>query len=103
MSSKLFDLSGQVAAVIGGTGALGGAMAQALAEAGAKVAVVGRSEERGLARVRTIEQAGGQALFQAADSLDRESLLTAREAIAERLGGTTILVNAAGGNRPDAT
>src|SRR5690242_15623740 len=103
MVRNLFDLSTQVVAVIGGTGALGGAMAQSLAEAGAKVAVVGRNEERGLARVKAIEEAGGRAIFQSADSLDRDSLLTARDAIASRLGATTVLVNAAGGNRPDAT
>ena len=47
MSSPLFDLSGEVAVVIGGTGVLGGALAQGLAEAGAKVAVLGRNSERG--------------------------------------------------------
>jgi len=100
---NLFDLTGQIATVIGGTGALGGAMAQALGEAGARVAVVGRSQERGEARVAAIEAAGGRAMFQAADSLHRDSLLAAREAIAGNLGATTILINAAGGNRPDAT
>lgn len=99
----LFDLTGQVATVIGGTGALGGAMAQALGEAGAKVAVVGRNAERGQARVSVIKSAGGEAVFQAADSLQRDSLLAARDAIASTLGATTILINAAGGNRPDAT
>ena len=103
MATNLFDLSNQVAAVIGGTGALGGAMAQALADAGATVAVVGRNPERGLARVQAIEQAGGRAIFQPADSMQRDSLLTARDAIARQLGPTTILINAAGGNRPDAT
>jgi NAD(P)-dependent dehydrogenase (short-subunit alcohol dehydrogenase family) len=103
VGSDLFDLSGAVAVVIGGTGVLGGAMADALAGAGARVAIVGRSEERGLARVSAIEAAGGAALFQAADALERDSLLRAREAIVERWGGVDVLVNAAGGNRPDAT
>jgi NAD(P)-dependent dehydrogenase (short-subunit alcohol dehydrogenase family) len=103
MTTNLFDLTNQVATVIGGTGALGGAMAQALAVAGAAVAVVGRNAERGSARVQAIEQAGGRAIFQSADSMQRDSLLTARDAIAKQLGATTILINAAGGNRPDAT
>jgi NAD(P)-dependent dehydrogenase (short-subunit alcohol dehydrogenase family) len=100
---NFFDLTGQVATVIGGTGALGGAMAQALAEAGAKVAVVGRNQERGQARVNAIKSAGGEAIFQAADSMQRDSLLAARDAITSKLGATTVLINAAGGNRPDAT
>jgi NAD(P)-dependent dehydrogenase (short-subunit alcohol dehydrogenase family) len=81
---NLFDLSNKTAVVIGGTGALGGAMARALAGAGANVCIIGRNEERGQQRVSEIQNAGGKAFFQSADSID-------------------ILVNAAGGNRPDAT
>ncbi len=103
MANSLFDLTGETAVVLGGTGVLGGGMASALASAGAKVVVVGRSEERGLARVREIEQAGGQALFQSADALDVASLTAARDAILAKTGSISILIAAAGGNRPDAT
>ena len=103
MGTSLFDLSKEVAVVLGGTGGLGGAMADALAAAGAKVAVVGRSAERGAARVAAIEQAGGKAIFQAADALEKKSLVDAREEITKQLGTISILVNAAGGNRPEAT
>ncbi len=103
MANDLFSLQNETAAVLGGTGVLGGAMADALAGAGARVAIVGRSAERGQERVRRIEAAGGQALFQSADALDRESLARAREAIAAKWGTVTVLVNAAGGNRPEAT
>jgi NAD(P)-dependent dehydrogenase (short-subunit alcohol dehydrogenase family) len=51
MATNLFDLSEEVAVVIGGTGVLGGSMALALATSGAKVVVAGRSAERGKARV----------------------------------------------------
>jgi NAD(P)-dependent dehydrogenase (short-subunit alcohol dehydrogenase family) len=101
--SNLFDLGGETAAVIGGTGALGGAMAEALAAVGAKVAVVGRNEERGNARVASIEATGGTAIFQAVDALDKSSVSDGRDAIIEKLGAVTILVNAAGGNHPKAT
>jgi NAD(P)-dependent dehydrogenase (short-subunit alcohol dehydrogenase family) len=103
MNRELFSLEGQTAAVIGGTGTLGGAMAAALADFGAKVAVVGRNEERGMKRVREIEAAGGTALYQVADALDRDSLVRAREAIHSKFGSVGVLVNAAGGNRPEAT
>ena len=60
---KLFDLTGEVAVVIGATGVLGGALAEGLAEAGAKIAVLGRNAERGAARVQAIQARGGQAAF----------------------------------------
>ncbi|MEZ6107015.1 MAG: hypothetical protein R3B96_13080 [Pirellulaceae bacterium] len=47
MSGSLFDLHGETAVVIGATGVLGGAMADALAAQGAEVCVVGRNQERG--------------------------------------------------------
>jgi len=103
MPNDLFDLRQEVAVVVGGTGVLGGALAEALAAAGARVAVVGRSAERGTERVRTIEGQGGQAVFQGADALDRDSLTRARDAVVRRWGAVGVLVNAAGGNRPDAT
>jgi NAD(P)-dependent dehydrogenase (short-subunit alcohol dehydrogenase family) len=99
----LFRLNEQVAVVIGGTGTLGGVMAEALAGAGAKVAILGRNAERGQERVRRIESAGGQALFQNADALDRDSLAQARDAVTGRWGTVSVLVNAAGGNKPEAT
>jgi len=101
--SNLFNLENETAVVIGGTGVLGGAMAQALAAAGAKVAVLGRNEERGQGRVKEIKAAGGTAMFHVADAMDKASLATARDAIAAKFGMATVLVNAAGGNHPDAT
>lgn len=103
MATSLFDLSGEVAVVIGGTGGLGGAMSDALAACGARVAVLGRSQERGAARVAAIEKEGGQAHFQAADALSKDSLTAACDAITAKFGTPSVLVNAAGGNRPDAT
>ena len=63
MAKNLFDLTGETAVVIGATGVLGGALAEGLAAAGAQVAVLGRNEDRGLARVKAIEAAGGEAAF----------------------------------------
>jgi len=101
--SHLFDLSNEVAVVIGATGVLGGALAEGLAAAGAKVAVLGRNADRGEARVKAIRDAGGVAHFFSADAMDRAAVKAAHEAITASLGGPTILVNAAGGNDPKVT
>src|SRR6185503_5230080 len=93
---NLFDLSGEVAVVIGATGVLGGALAEGLAEAGAKVAVLGRNPERGEGRSKAINAKGGVAAFFAADAVSRCSLGEAHERIEARFGPPTILVNAAG-------
>jgi NAD(P)-dependent dehydrogenase (short-subunit alcohol dehydrogenase family) len=100
----LFQLDDDVAVVIGGTGELGGAMAHALATHGAKVAVVGRNAERGHERVIKIKDAGGESKFFSADGLDADSLAAARDQIKRWAGGpASVLVNAAGGNRSEAT
>ena len=97
---NLFDLSGEIAVVIGGTGVLGGAITEGLAMAGAKAAILGRNQHRGEAKAKSIRNNGGIAEFFVADALDRRSLKFARESVTERFGLPTILVNAAGGNDP---
>jgi NAD(P)-dependent dehydrogenase (short-subunit alcohol dehydrogenase family) len=103
MPDTLFDLTGDVAVVIGATGVLGGAIAEGLARAGAHVAVLGRNQERGNACVKRITDAGGQATFFDADATQPASLAAAHQAIEEKLGAPTVLVNAAGGNDPRTT
>lgn len=100
---NLFDLTNEVAVVIGGTGVLGGALAEGLAAAGASVAVVGRNSERGEARAASIRQGQGKAGFFAADAADAAKLKQTHAAIAQQLGAPTILINAAGGNDPKVT
>jgi NAD(P)-dependent dehydrogenase (short-subunit alcohol dehydrogenase family) len=99
----VFDLSGDVAVVIGGTGVLGGALAEGLGRAGAAVAVLGRNRERGEARIRQLADAGIRCSFQGCDAADRGSLERAHAAVTATLGAPTILVNAAGGNDPLVT
>jgi NAD(P)-dependent dehydrogenase (short-subunit alcohol dehydrogenase family) len=100
---SLFDLSEEVAVVIGGTGALGGALAQGLAEAGAKVAILGRNAERGQTRAKAIRESGAEGEFFEADAGQKESLRSAHQAVERTLGAPTVLVNAAGGNDPKVT
>ena len=98
-----FSLEGQVAVVTGGTGVLGGAMAAGLAQAGARVGVLGRRREQAEAAVAAITAVGGEGLALTADVLDRGGLEAARETVLARWGRLDILVNAAGGNMPSAT
>ncbi|MFH5832870.1 SDR family oxidoreductase [Halalkalibaculum sp. DA384] len=101
--NNLFDLSGKVAIVTGGTGVLGGAMAKGLAAAGAKVGILGRSEDSAKQNVKDIEDSGGEAVPLIADVLVKADLEAARDKIMDKWGRIDILVNAAGGNMAGAT
>src|SRR5687767_5872598 len=98
---ELFRLDGRVAVVVGGTGVLGGAIARALGQAGAKVAIVGRRQPEAVAAKLAAE--GVAASGFTADALKRDSLEEVRAAIVVAQGEPDILVNAAGGNVPEAT
>lgn len=95
---KLFGLSGQSAVVVGGTGVLGGALAEGLASAGAIVVVAGRSQEKGQQRVAAIEQAGGRAIFLEVNAESRESVQQLLRSTLTRFGKVDMLVNCAGTN-----
>lgn len=98
-----FSLNGKVAVVTGGTGVLGGAMARGLAAAGARVAVMGRRADVARQVAADIVAAGDEATALPADVLDEESLKSACRTLIDSWGSVDILINAAGGNRPDAT
>lgn len=100
---RLFNLTGKVAIVTGGSGALGTAMVLGLAGAGAKVAVLARNRERLAGVVRRVEGDGGEALAVAADVLDKDHLIAARDEVVETWGRVDVLINGAGGNIADAT
>ena len=93
-----FDLTGRVAIVTGGAGVLGGAMASALAESGAKVVILGRTKEKAEAKAAELRKAGGESLAVRADVTSEEDLRVARSEVVTRWGRIDILVNAAGGN-----
>lgn len=100
--TQLFGLREQVAVVIGGTGVLGGALAEGLARAGAKVVVAGRDAERGAACAARIEAAGGEALFAPVDVTQRRSIEELLAAVLTRAGRVDMLVNGAGVNAGSA-
>lgn len=101
--NNLFSLDGKVAIVTGGTGVLGGAMVRGLATAGAAVGILGRRENKAEQVAGEIQAAGGQAFSLPANVLDKESLLAARAKVMGGYGRLDILINCAGGNRPEAT
>jgi gluconate 5-dehydrogenase len=93
----MFDLEGRVAMVSGGGGALGSALAEALAGAGARVAVVGRTRASLDAAVERVAAAGGEGLAIVADATDESAAEAAVRTTVERFGPVGILVNAVGG------
>jgi NAD(P)-dependent dehydrogenase (short-subunit alcohol dehydrogenase family) len=98
-----FNISNQVAVVTGGAGVLCAGLCRALAEAGALVAVLDLRLEPAEALAAEICAAGGQALGVACNVLDRVSLETAAQSVLEKFGRVDILINGAGGNKPQAT
>lgn len=104
MQHSLYDLTGRVAVVTGGSGALGSACCRGLVEAGASVVILARNKKRVEDAARALEEAGATAAAGIpADVLNKDQLTTARDLIIERFGRVDILVNAAGGNIKAAT
>lgn len=97
------DLKNKVCVVTGGTGVLCGAMADALAECGAKVAILALGQEACNNKAKEINEKGGIAIGIEADVLNRESLRKAHEVILKEFGSVDILINGAGGNHPKGT
>lgn len=94
----LFGLKNKVAVVLGGSGVLGGAMAEGLAQAGARVAIVGRTQEKVEAQTNRIIKLGKEALGVQADVSKKSNLEHAKKTILEKWHRVDILVNAPGVN-----
>ena len=91
-------LKGRVAFVTGGGTGITGGVARALAEAGARVALVSRKLEHLEPAAAKINEAGGEALAVAADVRDYASVERAVATTLERFGRLDIAVNGAAGN-----
>lgn len=103
--NHLFDLTDRVFVITGSTGALAGSAAEYLAAQGARIAYLGRSQEKldaALAKCRTMTPEA-QCIGLVADVLDRPALEAARDAVLVKWGRIDGLVNGAGGNMPGAT
>ncbi len=99
----LFDVRGLTAVITGGSGQLGRTMAQALAQAGVRVAIISLHAETSGTVAEAIQESSGQALGIACDVLDRVALERTLERVTSTFGPVDILINAAGGNQPQAT
>jgi NAD(P)-dependent dehydrogenase (short-subunit alcohol dehydrogenase family) len=87
-----------IAAVTGATGGIGRAIAIALAQAGATVAIAGRNSQGGAETVQMIEAAGGSAVFTAVDVTHHAEVAGWLNGIAAGYGGLHWLVNNVGMN-----
>jgi NAD(P)-dependent dehydrogenase (short-subunit alcohol dehydrogenase family) len=94
----LFSLDNEVAVVIGGGGVLAGAMATGLAQAGARIAIVGRTQEHAGVRAQAIVAQGGQAIGIQCDATSKTDLQRTLDTVLQRFGQVDILINAAGVN-----
>lgn len=97
-----FSLAGKVIVVTGGTGILGGAFVEGIAAAGGIVGILGRNEKIANERASVINKKGGQAMALIADVTNESQLEAACQQMLSAFGKIDGLVNAAGGNIPDA-
>jgi NAD(P)-dependent dehydrogenase (short-subunit alcohol dehydrogenase family) len=103
MVNGLFDLSGRVAVVVGGTSGIGRTLALGLAHAGADVVVTGRRRDLVESAAAEITSKGRRSLAMTADVSDVDSLTRLRDACVAEFGSIDILVAAAGVTKRVAT
>jgi len=100
--SNIFSLKDKVIVVTGGTGILGYAFIKALSNAGAAVGIMGRNEKVAIERADEINAAGGKAIALIADVQNEVALKECCNKVLYAFGKIDGLVNAAGGNVPEA-
>lgn len=101
-SVEMFSLKGKVIVVTGGTGVLGSSFVEAIVATNGIVVILGRNESACKTSVTSITEKGGKASYVIADVLDESALNTAKNEIVKQYGRIDGLVNAAGGNVPEA-
>jgi NAD(P)-dependent dehydrogenase (short-subunit alcohol dehydrogenase family) len=93
---NLFDMTGRVAVVTGGTRGIGRAIAEGYVAAGASVAVVSRNEQDCKDTAEHLRSLGGEAIGFAADMGNLDDVRTIVDRTVSELGGLDVLVNNAG-------
>jgi len=102
-TSKLFDLTGQVAVVTGGAGVLCASLCRALANAGVQVAILDINSQAADKLAGEINQSIGEAIAIECNVCDKGSINLAAQQIISSFGRVDILINGAGGNNSQAT
>jgi len=97
-----FSLKDKVIVVTGGTGIIGKSFIKGITEAGGTVCILGRNEQVANERAAEVIKNGGKALALIADVLDEAALEKAKDKVLSEFGRIDGLVNAAGGNIPEA-
>ncbi|HWR44476.1 SDR family oxidoreductase [Sporomusa sp.] len=97
------NLEDKVAVITGGGGVLCGAFAKAIAQCGAKVAILDLKKSNADKVAAEICSTGGYAIGVEANVLDVASLVAAQKEVSAKLGSCDILINGAGGNHPQGT
>lgn len=104
MKYSMDDIKNKVCVVTGGSGIIGKALSFGLAEAGAKVAIIGTKKDKSESVAKEInEKFPSSTIGLAANVLDKDALVAAKSEINDKLGPVDVLVNCAGGNNPAAT
>jgi len=98
-----WNLQGKAAVVTGAGGAICGEIASALAGEGVRVALWDISEEAASARRDLIAKGGGEVVSVTCDATSRKSVAEALDRTVEAFGTVDILINGAGGGRPETT
>jgi NAD(P)-dependent dehydrogenase (short-subunit alcohol dehydrogenase family) len=101
--TQWYDFTGKTAVVTGGTGILGGEIACALVGCGANVVVLDRNPDLPDFLRTPLDAGPGRYMVAYADVLDRNLLNEAAQTIVAAFGRIDMLINAAGGNHPQAT
>ncbi|MEN8250617.1 MAG: SDR family oxidoreductase [Bacteroidota bacterium] len=101
--NKGFNISGKVCVITGGTGVLGGAIAEYLLKNGAKVVILGTNQERLTKKLEHLQAIDNNVEGYVCNVLEKPAVEEACNQIVEKWGKADVLLNAAGGNMPGAT
>ncbi len=102
MGNTLFDITGKVILITGGTGVLGSSMAEYLLSEKAKVVLMGQTRTKVEDKVNKLKQKYSYVLGFSGSVLDNHFLMEVKNQVVNTWGRIDVLINAAGGNMPGA-